>query len=186
MAIEDLIHNLSKDPFDPLMNFWVAEEYHQNNQSASAVSFYLRCAEYGHHSYPDYVYASLLKLALCFNDQKDRNHTVTNAVLQAIAYRPSRQEAYFLLSQFHERAGNWQECYTFAVLGLWQPDRPALPTDVGYHGRFCLTFERAVSAYWIGRKDESIDLFHALNKQDLPPDYRQAVLANMERLNVAI
>ena len=146
----------------------------------------LRCAEYGHHSYPDYVYTSLLKLAICFNDQKDRNATVTNCLLQAIAYRPSRQEAYFLLSQFHERAGNWQECYTFAVLGLWQQDRSALPGDVGFYGRYCLIFERAVSAYWIGRKDESIELFQSLMTQDLRPDYRQAVLANMERLNVAI
>ena len=46
MKIEDLVIELSKDPFNPVLNFEVAVEYERQNQTASAVSFYLRTAEY--------------------------------------------------------------------------------------------------------------------------------------------
>lgn len=186
MNIESLIVDLSRDPFNPLLNFRVAVQYQHDNQTASAVSFYLRTIEYGYQTHPSHVYASLLKLAHCFEDQKDRTYTVTNAILQAMAYRPDRPEAYFLYSRFHERAQSWQECYTFATLGLSALDDSPLPVNVDYHGRFCLEFEKAVSAYWIGRKDESIAIFTKLHGSDLPADYRQSVSANLERLNVTV
>ena len=59
--IENLIIELSKDPFNPEINFKCAVEYEKLNQTASAVSFYLRCAEYGYEDVEanEYVYASL-------------------------------------------------------------------------------------------------------------------------------
>ena len=75
MKIEQLVVELSKDPFNPMLNFDVAVEYEKQNQTASAVSFYLRTAEYGHESHPTLVYASLLKVAHCFDDQNDRQGT---------------------------------------------------------------------------------------------------------------
>ena len=45
MHIENLIVNLSTDPYNPVLNFDCAVEYERLNQTASAVSFYLRCAE---------------------------------------------------------------------------------------------------------------------------------------------
>lgn len=181
MLIEDLIVRLSKDPFNPVYNFEVAEEYKSLNQTASAVSFYLRCAEYGDNS--DYVYASLLRLAECFEEQNDRSHTVSNCLLQAIAHNPKRPEAYFLMACFHERASAWQECYTFATLGLGlNSELNKLPADVGYIGDDCLWFEIAVSAYWIGRLEESIELFKELRQQKLPDNYYQAIDSNLERI----
>jgi hypothetical protein len=47
MKIEELVVGLSHDPFNPDLNFAVAVEYEKQNQTASAVSFYLRTAEYG-------------------------------------------------------------------------------------------------------------------------------------------
>lgn len=186
MRIEDLIVELSKDPFNPELNFKCAVEYKRLNQTASAVSFYLRTAEYGAGPL---AYNSLLKMAECFNDQNNRVHTVTNCYLQAIALVPTRPEAYFLLSQFHERAGNWQECYTWAEVGLqvshryWYED---LPDPVGYLGTYCLEFEKAVSAWWIGRKEESIELLQKLYNQDITKEYKEAVRNNLERIGVNV
>jgi len=182
MIIENLIVDLSNDPFNPELNFNVAVEYERLNQTASAVSFYLRCAEYGKDTASDYVYASLLKLAKCFENQNDRQHTVSNCLLQAIAYLPHRREGYFLMSRFHERLGNWQECYTFAQIGLRQYELPALPTFVEYYGEYCLRFEVAVSAYWIGRNDESLKLFRELSYESIAPEYENAVKSNLERI----
>jgi len=187
MRIEQLVVELSKDPFNPTLNFDVAVEYEKQNQTASAVSFYLRTAEYGHESHPTLVYASLLKAAHCFDDQNDRQATVTNCLLQAVAYLPYRPEGYFLLAQFHERLGQWQECYTWANIGLHNQLNSPLPVDVGYEGKYVLLFEKAVSAWWIGRKDESLELLHKLDGMKLTHDYEVAVKSNLGRLtHVAI
>jgi hypothetical protein len=182
MKIEDLVVELSKDPFNPVLNFDVAVEYEKQNQTASAVSFYLRTAEYGIESHPTLVYASLLKVAHCFDDQNDRQATVTNCLLQAVAYLPYRPEGYFLLAQFHERLGQWQECYTWACIGLHHQLNSPLPVHVGYEGQYVLQFEKAVSAWWIGRKDESVEIFNKLDAMYLEPGYRQAVKNNIERI----
>ena len=117
MNIEALVCDLSRDPFNPDLNFDLAEEYLALNQTASAVSFYLRCVEYSGAANIK-AYISLLRMAQCFEDQKGREYSVTNCLFQALAYDDTRPEGYFALSLFYEKAGNWQEAYTFAVLGL--------------------------------------------------------------------
>jgi hypothetical protein len=121
-------------------------------------------------------------MAGCFADQNDRINTVSNCILQAVAHMPERPEAYFLMSQFHERQGAWQECYTWAEMGLSVPECDPLPADVGYHGEYVLEFEKAVSAWWIGRKEESVKLLTDLKTQDLAEEYSRAVEYNLERL----
>ena len=179
--IEQLVVELSKDPFNPDINFKCAVEYQALNQTASAVSFYLRAAEYGVNTHPLVVYTSLLRMAHCFADQNDRVNTVSNCILQAVAHMPERPEAYFLMSQFYERQGAWQECYTWAEMGLSVPNWSPLPADVGYHGEYVLEFEKAVSGWWIGRKDESAAIFNRLKTQDIKEEYRQSVEANLAR-----
>jgi tetratricopeptide (TPR) repeat protein len=198
MNIEDLIIELSHKPFNPELNFQCAVKYEQMNQTASAVSFYLRTAEYGYDKSPSLVYASLCKLAECFEHQKDRAWTVSNCLLQAVQYLPYRPEAYFLLSRFYERAQQWQESYTWAELGLERDDGrgfhdapdhdyfPSLPVDVGYLGRSVLEFQKALAAYWIGRAEESKKIMMRLSQTDLPTEYQRAIEENLERLNAVI
>jgi hypothetical protein len=183
-VISELIADLSSDPFNPQKNFDVAVEYERLNQTASAVSFYLRTAEYGGEK-SLLVYASLLKLAECFEHQTGREHTVTNCLLQAIAYMPERAEGHFLMSRWHERKGNWQECYTFAQLGLNHHGSGTLPIDVEYKGIYCLLFEKAVSAYWVGRAGESIELFNHLLTLDIAPEYRASIEDNLKKLGAS-
>lgn len=184
MELSELVVSLSQNPFSDEINFDVAVEYERLGQTASAVSFYLRCAEYGDGIL---VYNSLLKMAKCFENQTGREYSVTNCILQAIAYDDSRPEAYLLLSQFHEKAGNWQESYTFASIGLgWQWNSDPLPASVGYYGKYCLEFQMAVAAWWIGRKDESIATFNRLSQMNLAPEYQAAVAFNLGKINAGI
>ena len=92
------------------------------------------------------------------------------------------------MSQFHERAVNWQECYTFARIGqnwaLCNPD--ALDIDLGYYGSYCLEFQLGISAWWIGRKEESIQTLLTLSKQELHPAYTLAIKNNLEKINVVL
>jgi hypothetical protein len=187
MNIEAMVVDLSRDPFNPSLNFDLAEEYLRLNQTASAVSFYLRCVEYSGDANAK-AYASLLRMAQCFNDQQGREYSVTNCLFQALAYDDTRPEAYFALSMFYERAGNWQEAYTFATIGMgWATADPEpLPANLGYYGSYCLLFQKGIAAWWIGRKDEAFETLHALANMDLNQMYKDAVAYNLEKLNALL
>ncbi len=186
--IERLVVEASSDPLNPKKNFDIAVEYEKLGQTASAVGFYLRAAEYGYETEPLIAYASLLRISICIEGQKDRRHTVSNVILQAIAHLPKRPEAYFLLSRFYEKDGNWQECYTYASVGLMVLDNPLvrLPVSIdGYHGDYSLEFQVAMSAWWIGRKDESIKRLQELSlREDLSLIYRSAVFDNLIKVGI--
>jgi hypothetical protein len=185
MRIEELVVQLSKDPFNPLLNYRCAQAYDLVGQTASAVSFYLRTAEYGYQSNPDYAYESLLKTSLCFEDQNDRQHTVSNCILQAITLLPEREEAYFLMARFHERSGNWQECYTWAIMGLkYSTDTKNDLLD--YPGKVGLLFEVAVAGWWIGRAEESVIIFKELLTKEVPDNYRRSIEDNLRRTGASI
>ena len=184
--LPNLVYRLSQKPDNYLLNFEVAKRYWELGHTPAAVSFFLRCAEYG-ESDPkakDYVYSSLLAISKCYENQLNRDYSVTNALLQAIAFDDTRPEAYWLLSVYYEHKGQWQESYTFALLGdAWEWEVEPLPIDVGYRYYSC-KFQQAVAAYWIGRKDESIRIFTDLTYIDLEDNYASAVKSNLEKLGV--
>lgn len=184
-SINDLLIQLSNDPINPVLSTTIADEYNKIGQTASAVSFYLRTAEYGYHTHPEHVYVSLLRSSDCFEGQKGRTHTVLNLILKAIAYLPYRPEAWFFLARYYERNQKWQECYTAAEVGLSlsRARTTPLPLTIGYDGEYVLTFEKAVSAWWVGRKDESLELFQALLTQNIAPMYKNAVQANLAKID---
>ena len=185
MKIDNLVIQLSKNPFDPQLNFDAAVEYQRLNQTASAVSFYLRCAEYGERD-SLLTYTSLLLMSKCFDDQQGREYSVSNCILQAIAVNPKRPEAWLLLSKFHESLGQWQETYTYAHVGLDCYADEQLPAFVGYPGSYSLYFQKAVAAWWIGRKDEALSTLKILSSMDLNPVYKDAVTYNLEKLNALL
>jgi FkbM family methyltransferase len=189
MGIKELIVQLSNNPFSPELNLKIADEYERMGQTASAVSFYLRTAEYGYYTHYDHVYASLLKSAQCFSHQKNREHTVQNLYYKAIAYLPNRPEAWFLFSRYFEQNKKWQESYTYAEVGLSLPatkNKP-LPIHVGYPGRYGLTFEKAVSAWWVGRQDESVTLLRELlQEKNIDRNHLTSVKNNLKNLGHSV
>jgi tetratricopeptide (TPR) repeat protein len=186
-SLPNLIVRLSQDPFNSDLNFDVAEEYLRLNQTASAVSFYLRCVEYSEQEEDLKAYTSLLRMSQCFNDQRGREYSVNNCLLQAISYDDTRPEAYMLLAQFYEKAQQWQESYTWAKLGIgWFWNDEPLPADMGYYGKYCNEFQEAVAGWWVGRKDEALATLSRLSQQDLHPVYAHAVKVNLEKLNALL
>jgi len=183
--INNLIVVLANDPFNPVLSLNIATEYENIGQTASAVSFYLRTAEYGYYSHPEHVYAALLKSAHCFSNQKNRENTVLNLYLKAIAYIPSRPEAWFLLARWYERNKKWQEAYTTAEVGIsfGHLKSGPLPVWVEYPGEYGLRFEKAVSGWWVGRKDEAINIMRELLEEDIHQIYRSAIHNNLNTID---
>jgi tetratricopeptide (TPR) repeat protein len=175
-ALNDYVHN----PRNPIYNFRMGKAYEELGHNGSGLSYFLRAAE---HSTNDLlIYESLLKVALCLERSLNRNHSLQGVLLRAITVLPDRPEAYYLLARNYERDKKWHDAYCFAVIGenLEKKSHMPLMTDVEYPGSYAFTFERAVTAWWIGLYDESMHLFKQLEKRpDLRPDYMAAVKNNL-------
>lgn len=183
--IEQLVIELSKDSYNPEINFKIALAYEELGQTAGASSSFLRSAEYGFGSHPLIAYASLLKLGMSIGSQGDRRFTESNNILQAIALLPTRPEGYFLLSRFYERNQQWQECYTTARVGLVFAEKKfePLPTYVEYPGAYGLLFEQGVSAWWIGQLEESKEIFtYLLSQSDVDEVHKNACINNLRMI----
>lgn len=183
--IEKAITELASDAHNPEKNFNAGLAYNEIGQTASAVSFFLRAAEYGYNKTDLIVYTSLIKMSQCFLSQLEREHTVENCLKQAIAYMPKRPEAYLFLSEFLERKKHFDQAYLWANIGLAFVDEAKnnpLPVDVGYV-EYGLSFEKAVSAWWVGRKDESEEIFeNLLDSYEMSVDHVNSSLYNLKTI----
>jgi tetratricopeptide (TPR) repeat protein len=185
MSVREAVIELAPDPHNPEKNFNAGLAYDAIGQTASAVSFYLRAAEYGYKKNDLIVYASLIKTSHCFARQGEREHTVENLLRQAISYLPTRPEAYFFMAQRYERRKDHSVAYVWASIGVTFTEESTsnpLPADVEYV-EYGLEFEKAVCGWWVGRKDESEEIFvRLLNTHRMTGEYSTSCLANLKMI----
>jgi tetratricopeptide (TPR) repeat protein len=177
------LENFIKDPFHAANNFKLAEFYFEQGHTASALAFYLRAAEYG--NFYENVYESLLMVAKCISVQGRRRTTEKGLWLNAMAFAPERPEAYLFLSEIAESNQQYHEAYSYAIAGLANAEHADnITSNVGYLGKYQLEFQQAVSAWWIGRSQESRDCFIKLvNKgEKLSQKYKDLVQTNITSL----
>lgn len=171
------------DPFNASNNFLLGEFYFEQGHTASALSFYLRCAEYG-KSNPA-IYESLLMVAKCLAVQGRRGTTEKGLWLNAVAFAPERPEAYLFLSEWAEARKQYHDAYAYAVQGIANANNATtLTSHVGYEDVYQLYFQKAVTAWWIGRSQESRDEFIKLvnQGQTLNDKYKKLVQSNITSL----
>jgi FkbM family methyltransferase len=185
LNLNELLINFIENPEDSDNNFKLAIYYDGIGQSAAAISYYLRTAE--RTKYEVIKYQSLLRAAICFNQQGCRNLTVKGLLQHSLAIMPTRPEAYFLLSRFYEREEKYQDSYLISSLGekLAEKDPEPLSLDVEYPGFYGILFEKAVSSWWCGLCDESRDmLFDLRDNYEMDEVHRMAVRNNIKRLSL--
>ena len=177
----DYINNPESDA----ANLALADWYEAKGHFSPACSYYLRCAELT-TSEPA-AYECLLRLYACYKQLSNRDYTCESLLKRALNLCPKRPEAYFFLSQFYERKGNWMDCYLYASLGLdlAELNPSGLGRDFGYESEYVLIFQKAVSSWWCGRPKESRMLFRRLKNeygQSLNEHYFKLVQNNITNL----
>lgn len=183
MIDKNLLYQYIQNPQVDTVVFDLAENYYNQQQWASALSFYLRVTECSKN--PNLIYKALLKSGLCFEKQGDRSKVSKGLYMNAISYLSKRPEAYFLLSRLYEQKKEYSEAHMIANIGLNVSDvnLSELKTNTEYPGIYGLYFEKAVSLWWIGRFEESINLFYDLYNEKygiLDELHKNAVLHNIE------
>lgn len=180
------LNNYVMDPENSETNYALAVQYWNLEQTAAAVSYYLRAAEFAGEN-KDLAYECLIRVAQCFEKQGNRGVSVRSSYKHAICLHPTRPEAYFLLSRFNERVQNYVDSYTLAVIAekVSRKDHPPLRSDVEYPGDYAFLYEKAVSSWWWGRFKESREMFQELANEwydQLNDMYLHSVQDNLSRL----
>lgn len=183
MINNNLLYQYIQNPTNGHVSFNLAEYYFEHNQWASASSFYTRVTE--NSKIPELTYEALIKIGLCYEKIGDRDNAIKGAYMHAVAYLPKRPEAYFLLSRLYERKKEFNEAHMIACMAISNCNFKLNPlkTNTEYPGLYGLYFEKAVSLWWIGRFEESVDLFINLNLEKygkLNELHKNAVLYNIE------
>lgn len=148
------------DSKNPEKNYELGLEYHKIGNSAAAISYLLRAAELTDDDY--LAYTSLLINAINFRKQGRRKGSYRNQLLHAIALCPDQPEGYFMLSRYYQEDKQYHESYAIAKMGLALPNSNKVNELLEYYGSYVLEFEMAVSAWWIGQRDESRNRFRKL------------------------
>lgn len=174
----DALKKYSSDVKNPQCNFDLALEYDKIGHTASAISFYLRAAELSEDL--ELTYSSLLRMALCFERQGNRNQTVTGLYKQAINVLPNRPESYYYLAKIENLQSNYHTAYTLIHIALNLVNSDILPLryDVDYPGEYGLFLEKITSCWFWGKTDECRNLIKLckLKYFDQMSSYDQAKL----------
>ena len=186
-SLQELLNAYVMNPQDAENNFALGFYYDTIGQTASALSYYLRCAE----RTPDDLlkYECLIRSSMCFDKQGTRGFTVKGLLQHAISILPKRPEAYYLLSRFFERDtrdGHWNDGYMIASIGQKVCDfnSSSLRTNVDYPGEYAILYQKAVISWWCGLCNESKNLFQDLHDNyDLNEIHKKSVIENLIKLN---
>ncbi len=177
------LENYIYQPYDKNATFELGEYYFLNGHYASAMSFYLRTAEYSKN--PNKTYEALLMTAKCLSTLKRRDVTELGLWLNALNFDTERPEAYLFISEYYERQKKYNQMYSYAILGLkYYANAKPVTVNLGYEGDYQLEFQKAVSAWWIGKSKESRNEFIKLvNKStELSERYQKMVQSNITSL----
>ena len=165
--LQEKLIELVDEPYNPLKNFNLALEYHKINQTAIAVSYYLRCAEFTENK----IFSSeaLLRASLCVNTQQGRDEKELYLIKHAITASPNSIEPYYIASLFYSwRSGNipekkfWLDSYQYACLGIniienGSKSEPFI-TNFGYT-EYNIYFQKAFAGSNIGKINEAQEIY---------------------------
>jgi hypothetical protein len=179
--------DFSLDTENDEKNYNLAEWYEKQGHTAAAHTYYLRSAERTENKLLGYK--ALIRASFCYKLQGSRDETQKILLENALNYFPERPEAYYFLSLIYEKRNEWQNCYTYANLGLNQYKNNLEDLSIKeYPGKFCLIFQKAVSGWCWGKNKECRDLFKELYDdywEVMDKDHQNLVLDNMKKLNVS-
>jgi hypothetical protein len=187
--LDQLLKEYINNPEDPKSNLLLALHYNKINQTAAAISFFLRTAERTRNK--ELQYECMLKAASCFESQSMRSVSVKGLLQHAIAILPRRPEAYLALALIQETTdhkSNWIDSYQTSSQALEFCNFGLPPLKfTEFPGKFALYFQKGHTAYWTGLCDESREIFTDLYfnwQSEMNDFYRELVYNNMINLGL--
>ena len=154
------------DTLNPITNMELGLQYESIGQGAAALSFFLRTAELVYETDPLLAYTCILKTWLQVKNTTRRPVFEMEQLFTAAAFQPQRAEAYYFLSRKKSDKDEHKESYMYACLGLQFIDKEPLPYEVDGYKPYKLYFQKALSGWYGGQREESRKIFNMLSTQE--------------------
>lgn len=169
--VVDFVNN----PYDLHTNIDLGYLYENSNQLASALSHYLRGAEFGLDNIIENKRVSivecLLRASICIDKLGSRNHSTKSLLLNALSYLPTLPQLYLQMSKVYETTNEWNECNSMCSIGIeFINNYERLKYDTRTKDEILneLLYQKAISNYYIGKtKKARIDLVSLRKKKNL-------------------
>ena len=180
--MENLLLKFINDPYNDINNFELAYSYDGIGQSASALSYYLRCAEFTKND--DLAYEALLRMSLCLSKQGNRETMEITCIQHALSLLPERPEGNYLMSLYYSYREKWLESYMFACNGLSNDKKyNSFRKEFPYFDKYQLKFQKAYSGYHNGKIKEAYIIYSELiNDKKVNKEYEKLIKSNIECL----
>ena len=154
------------DTLNPITNMELGLEYENIGQGAAALSFFLRTAELVYETDPLLAYTCILKTWLQMKNTTRRPVWEMEQLFTAAAFQPQRAEAYYFLSRKASDKDEHKESYMYACLGLQFINKESLPYEIDGYKPYKLHFQKALSSWYCGQRQESKEIFNMLSTQE--------------------
>ena len=176
--MDNLLLQFINDPYNDTINFELAYSYEEIGQTASALSYYLRCAEFTKND--DLAYECLIRMSLCLSKQGTRETMELICIQHALSIRPDRPEANYLMSLYYSFREKWLDSYMFACNGLInnKNNELVLRKPFLYFDRYQLLFQKAYSGYNKGKLKESYKIYQDLLTDNKIKDNYRTIISN--------
>jgi len=157
--MSNLLNDFIFEPENYQKNYDLGLEYYKIGQTASAICFFLRCADRCKDEDIDLAYECLIHIGDCFFKQGNRLEHVRCMYKQAISTLPKRPEAYYKLAHFENTNGQYQNAYFLCsqAFELCDFESKEFIHNSEYTGTHCLLFEKTRASWYWGKVTESKD-----------------------------
>jgi len=179
--LNEYLITLINEPYNDINNFNLGYEYEDIDQTASALSYYLRCAEFTKNK--DLSYECLLRMSKCLSKQGNRDNKELVCIEHAISIEPNRPDAYYIISLYYSYRENYLKSYMFACIGLENLSEEYKPLlkDIGYFDKYQLLFQKAYTGYNKGKINESKQIYYdILNNYNINGYYKNIINNNLK------
>ena len=135
-----ILHALNSD--SPFTNYDLALCYDEINQTASAISHYLRCAERTKDK--NLQYECMIRAGLSIKKQGERLHTEKSFFQNAISIFPERPEAYLFFSETLFSMGKKHDAFTMICIceHIEKNNKKSLIDNIPYNGLVEIKFKK--------------------------------------------
>lgn len=177
--IKLLEEGLKQEPTNARYAFYLAESCYDAGQKAKALECYQKRVEMG--GWAEEVFWSKLRIANILWELDLPKEIVVEAYLNAHKYRPHRVEPIYYLCSIYNECGDYGKAYQCmkARALIPKPAAKDLLFNFDWMEEYGLLFQLAISAYYVGNYQESIDICDKLLKiKNLPEDWRKQAERN--------
>lgn len=162
---------LEKEPNNSRYVFYLAQSYKDGADFESALKNYKKRTKLG--GWDQEVFWSLYQIAVLQETLNMPADIVIKGYCDAYQYRPIRAEPLCRLATYFRSKGNYLMAYLVASLGVELPKPKDILMLENWTYDYWLEMEKAISAYWIGKYDESLTgAIRLLGNSQFPPEMR--------------